>query len=152
LPRVLGVKDATGDLARPVHTRLAIGANFSLLSGDDTTALAFLAQGGNGLVSVTSNIAPGLCTAMQTAWQSGAVAEAQRINQVLAPLSRALFLEPNPSPVKYAASLLDLCTDEVRLPLCEIMEPTRRKVREAMECAELIDIVKRLPSTLATGG
>ncbi|HKD67384.1 MAG TPA: 4-hydroxy-tetrahydrodipicolinate synthase [Candidatus Binataceae bacterium] len=138
LPRVIGVKDATGDLARPMHTRAAIGASFSLLSGDDATALAFLAQGGDGLVSVCSNIAPKLCRAMQTAWQSGAIDEAQRINQLLAPLSRALFLETNPSPVKYAASLLGLCSGDVRLPLCEITEFTKSKVREAMVRAALL--------------
>jgi len=138
LPRIIGVKDATSDLFRPLVTRLAIGPNFSLLSGDDATALAFLAQGGNGVVSVTANIAPKLCVAMQTAWRSGAVNEAQFINETLAPLNRALFLETNPSPVKYAASLLGLSTSQVRLPLCEIKDITRAKVRDAMAQVGLI--------------
>ena len=138
LPRIIGVKDATGDLARPLHTRLAVGPNFSLLSGDDATALAFLAQGGHGVVSVTSNIAPKICAAMQAAWLSGAVREAQRINETLAPLNRALFLETNPSPIKYAASLLGLSTAEVRLPLCEIKDATKTRVRDAMAQAGLI--------------
>jgi 4-hydroxy-tetrahydrodipicolinate synthase len=138
LPRIIGVKDATGDLARPLHTRLAIGPNFSLLSGEDATALAFLAQGGDGVISVAANIAPGICAAMQTAWRSGAMREAQRINEMLAPLVRALFLETSPSPVKYAASLLGLSTTEVRLPLCEIKDTTRVRVRDAMIQAGLI--------------
>ena len=138
LPRIVGVKDATGDLARPLHTRLAIGPNFSLLSGEDSTALAFLAQGGHGVVSVTSNIAPKICAAMQAAWRSDAVREAQRINDILAPLNRALFLETSPAPVKYAASLLGLSTAEVRLPLCAIKDATRTRVRDAMVQAGLI--------------
>ena len=140
LPRIIGVKDATADLSRPLYARLAIGQDFSLLSGDDATALAFLAQGGDGVVSVTSNIAPKICAAMQVAWRSGAVSEAQRINEVLAPLNRALFLETSPSPVKYAASLLGLSAAEVRLPLCEIKETTRSSVRDAMARIGLIQL------------
>jgi 4-hydroxy-tetrahydrodipicolinate synthase len=138
LRRIIGVKDATGDLTRPLLTRLAIGPKFSLFSGDDGTALAFLAQGGHGVVSVTANIAPKLCVAMQTAWQSRAVVEAQLINETLAPLNRALFLETSPSPVKYATSLLGLSTPQVRLPLCGIKDATGAKVRTAMAQAGLI--------------
>ncbi len=148
LPRIIGVKDATGDLARPLHTRLAIGPHFSLLSGDDATALAFLAQGGHGVVSVTSNIAPKICAAMQAAWRSGAVREAQRINDILAPLNRALFLETSPAPVKYAASLLGLSTAEVRLPLCEIKNASRSRVRDAMAQAGLIHSESPAPVTV----
>ena len=97
-----------------------------------------LAQGGHGVVSVTANIAPKLCVAMQTAWRSDAVTEAQFINETLAPLNRALFLETNPSPVKYAASLLGLSTAQVRLPLSEIKDITRAKVRDAMAQVGLI--------------
>ena len=140
LPRIIGVKDATADLSRPLFTRLAIGQDFSLLSGDDATALAFLTQGGHGVVSVTSNVAPKICAAMQAAWRSGAVREAQRINEILAPLNRALFLETSPSPVKYAASLLGLSTAEVRLPLCEIKETIRSSVRDAMAQVGLVQI------------
>jgi 4-hydroxy-tetrahydrodipicolinate synthase len=138
LPRIIGVKDATGDLSRPLLTRLAIGSNFSLLSGDDATAFAFLAQGGHGVVSVTANVAPKLCVAMQTAWQSRAVSEAQLINEILTPLNRALFLETNPSPVKYAASLLGLSTPQVRLPLCEITDATKAEVLDAMARAGIM--------------
>jgi 4-hydroxy-tetrahydrodipicolinate synthase len=138
LPRIAGVKDATGDLARPVRTRLAIGPNFSMLSGEDATALPFLAQGGDGVVSVTANVTPAMCATMQNAWRSGAVAEAQRINQVLAPLNEALFAETNPAPIKYAACLLGLSSGEVRLPLCLINRVTRTKVRNAMAQAGLI--------------
>jgi 4-hydroxy-tetrahydrodipicolinate synthase len=140
LPRIIGVKDATADLSRPLFTWLAIGQDFSLLSGDDATALAFLTQGGRGVVSVTSNVTPKICAAMQAAWRSGAVREAQRINEILAPLNRALFLETSPSPVKYAASLLGLSTAEVRLPLCEIKETTRSSVRDAMAQVGLVQI------------
>jgi 4-hydroxy-tetrahydrodipicolinate synthase len=138
LPRIIGVKDATGDLSRPLLTRLAIGSNFSFLSGDDATAFAFLAQGGHGVVSVTANVAPKLCVAMQTAWQSRAVSEAQLINEILTPLNRALFLETNPSPVKYAASLLGLSTPQVRLPLCEITDATKAEVLDAMARAGIM--------------
>jgi 4-hydroxy-tetrahydrodipicolinate synthase len=140
LPRIIGVKDATGDLARPVRTKLAVGANFSLLAGDDSTALAFLAQGGHGLISVTSNVAPRLCAEMQEAWQRGDVLKAQQINGTLTPLHSALFMETSPSPVKYAASLLRLCTPDVRLPLCEVKEMTKAKVREVMAQVGLLTV------------
>jgi 4-hydroxy-tetrahydrodipicolinate synthase len=149
LPRIIGIKDATGDLTRPLHTRRAAGADFSMLSGDDATALAFLAQGGDGVVSVASNIAPRLCIMMQSAWQAGAVVEAQRINQLLAPLNRALFLETSPAPVKYAASLLGLSSEELRLPLCPIKSATKNKVREAMIEAGLIDSETRCGITIS---
>ena len=140
LPRIIGVKDATGDLSRPLYTGLAVGPDFSLVSGDDATALAFLAQGGHGVISVTANVAPKICHAMQAAWRSGEVRQAQRINEILAPLNRALFLETSPSPVKYAASLLGLSTAEVRLPLCEIKDTTKSRVRDAMARAGLVQI------------
>jgi len=132
LPRIVGVKDATNDLTRPLRTKLAIGPNFSMLSGEDGTAVAFLAQGGHGCISVTSNVAPKLCAAMHKAWQDGDLATVQSINERLMPLHLALFAETSPAPVKYAASLLGLCTAELRLPLCEIQEATKAKVREAM--------------------
>jgi len=138
LPRIVGVKDATGDLSRPLHTKATLGPEFSLLSGEDATALAFLAQGGHGVISVVSNIAPRSCTLMQSAWRAGRFTEAQHINETLAPLYRALFLETNPSPVKYAASLLGLSTPEVRLPLCGISTASMAKVHDAMGRAELI--------------
>ena len=132
LPRIIGVKDATSDLTRPVRTRLAIGAPFSLLGGDDATALAFLAQGGHGVISVTSNVAPRICVEMQDVWRRGDISKAQQLNEMLTPLHQALFMETNPAPVKYAASLLGLSTPDVRLPLCEIKDVTKTKVREVM--------------------
>ena len=139
LPRIVGVKDATNDLTRPLRTKLAIGPNFSMLSGEDGTAVAFLAQGGHGCISVTSNVAPKLCAAMHKAWQDGDLATVQSINERLMPLHLALFAETSPAPVKYAASLLGLCTAELRLPLCEIQEATKAKVGEAMARLGLIE-------------
>jgi 4-hydroxy-tetrahydrodipicolinate synthase len=132
LPRIIGVKDATGDLTRPVRTKLAIGTAFSLLGGDDGTALAFLAQGGHGVISVTSNIAPRMCVEMQDAWRCGDVSKAQQLNEMLTPLYQALFMETSPAPVKYAASQLGLSTPDVRLPLSEIKDVTKARVREVM--------------------
>lgn len=139
LPRIIGVKDATNDLTRPVRTKLAIGPEFSMLSGEDGTAVAFLAQGGHGCISVTSNVAPKLCAEMHKAWQKGDLATVQSINERLMPLHLALFAETSPAPVKYAASLLGLCTAELRLPLCEIQEATKAKVRDAMARLGLIE-------------
>jgi len=138
LPRIVGVKDATNDLTRPLRTKLAIGDKFSLLSGEDGTALGFLAQSGHGCISVTANVAPALCAAMHVAWQKGEIARAQALNESLMPLHLALFAETSPSPVKYAASLLGLCGAEVRLPLCDIQEATKAKVREAMAALGLL--------------
>jgi 4-hydroxy-tetrahydrodipicolinate synthase len=139
LPRVAGLKDASGNLPRFLEIRSASGPEVALLAGDDALYLPFLVQGGDGIISVTSNVAPRLCVAIHAAWQSGEVKKAQRINQILAPLNRALFLETSPAPVKYAASLLDLSTAEVRLPLCAIEENTKAKVCEAMARAELLE-------------
>ncbi|HYB56903.1 MAG TPA: 4-hydroxy-tetrahydrodipicolinate synthase [Alphaproteobacteria bacterium] len=132
LPRVVGVKDATNDLTRPLRTKLAIGGKFSLLSGEDGTALAFLAASGHGCISVTSNVAPRLCAGMHEAWQKGNIKRAQELNESLMPLHLALFTETSPAPVKYAASLLGLCSADVRLPLCEIQDTTKAKVRDAL--------------------
>ncbi len=139
LPRIVGVKDATNDLTRPLRTKLAIGPEFSMLSGEDGTAVAFLAQGGHGCISVTSNVAPKLCAEMHKAWQQGDLANVQSVNERLMPLNLALFAETSPAPVKYAASLLGLCTAELRLPLCEIQDATKAKVRDAMARLGLIE-------------
>jgi len=117
LPNIIGVKDATNDLARPLKMRVEIGDGFCLLSGEDATAVAYLAQGGDGCISVTANVAPGLCSEMHEAWQRGDVATVRRINERLIPLHDALFAETSPTPVKYAASLLSRCTPEVRQQL-----------------------------------
>lgn len=132
LPNIVGVKDATADLVRPLRTRTQIGPDFVQLSGEDATATAFLAQGGVGCISVTANVAPRLCADMQNAWAAGDLAEMARIRDLLMPLHDALFAETSPAPVKYAASLLGKATDEVRLPLVPCTDATRVLVRQAM--------------------
>jgi 4-hydroxy-tetrahydrodipicolinate synthase len=139
LPNIVGVKDATNDLARPLKMRVEIDGEFSLLSGEDATAVAYLAQGGDGCISVTANVAPRLCSEMHEAWQKGDVAAVRKINERLIPLHDALFAETSPAPVKYAASLLGRCRPEVRLPLWETTPATQEKVRGAMRGAGLIN-------------
>ena len=139
LPNVIGVKDATNDLARPLRTREAIGKEFCMLSGEDHTALAFLAQGGDGCISVTANVAPRACADMHSAWQKGEVDRAMKINQRLLPLHDSLFAETSPAPVKFAASLLGKCTADVRLPLVVPMPETQEKVRQAMRHAGVLN-------------
>ncbi|MBP2298548.1 4-hydroxy-tetrahydrodipicolinate synthase [Azospirillum picis] len=138
LPNIVGVKDATADLARPSRLLQEVGPDFIQLSGEDATALAFNAQGGVGCISVTANIAPGLCSAMQNAWAAGNLNEAYRLRDVLTPLHDSMFIETSPAPVKYAASLLGLATDEVRLPLVTASETARAAVRGAMTKAGLL--------------
>jgi 4-hydroxy-tetrahydrodipicolinate synthase len=139
LPRIAGVKDAAGDLARPLRTRLAIGPEFSQLSGDDITTAAFLAQGGDGCISVTSNIAPRLCAELHRAWDARDIATVQRLNETLAPLHDAMFCESNPAPVKYAASLLGKCLPAIRGPLVEASPAARDRIAAAMRRVGLID-------------
>jgi 4-hydroxy-tetrahydrodipicolinate synthase len=139
LPNIIGVKDSTNDLTRPVKTRLAIEREFSMLSGEDGTAVAFLAQGGHGCISVTANVAPAQLSQMHEAWQKGNVATVQQINERLMPLHDALFVETSPGPVKYAASLLGRCTAEVRQPLWQTTPETQEKVRTAMRGAGLLN-------------
>ena len=132
LPNIVGVKDATADLARPLDLRHKIGKNFCQLSGEDVTASAFLAQGGHGCISVTSNVAPALCAQMHEAWQKGDLGEMARCRDLLAPLHKAIFVESSPAPIKYAASQLGLCRDHVRLPLLPATKECRSIVDEAM--------------------
>ncbi len=139
LPNIVGVKDATQDLTRPILTRLAIGPDFLQLSGEDGTAIPFLAAGGQGCISVTANVAPKMCSEMQGAWRHGDIATALELQDRLMPLHGALFSETSPGPVKYAASLLDMCSPETRLPLCEITESSKHKVRDAMVKAGLLN-------------
>ncbi|HET9019368.1 MAG TPA: 4-hydroxy-tetrahydrodipicolinate synthase [Acetobacteraceae bacterium] len=129
---IVGVKDATANLARPLHTARACGDKFCQLSGEDHTAVAFLAAGGAGCISVTGNVAPRLCSAMHRAWQDGRVAEAMSIQNRLVPLHDAMFAETSPGPVKYAASLLGHTSEHCRLPLAPCGEATRARVRAAM--------------------
>ncbi len=129
---VIGVKDATANLTRPLHTRRACGDSFCQLSGEDHTALAFNAVGGVGCISVTANVAPRLCSEMQTAWAEGRVDQAMAIQNRLVPLHDALFSETSPAPVKFAASLLGISSAHCRLPLAPIMTATRARVQAAM--------------------
>ena len=135
---IIGVKDATANLARPSRERLACAAGFRLISGEDGTALGYMAHGGHGCISVTANVAPKLCAQFQEACMQGAYAAALAIQDRLMTLHDAMFCEASPAPVKFAASLLGLSSDEVRLPLVSATEPARVRVREAMITAGLI--------------
>ena len=138
LPRIVGVKDATGDLGRPLFLRNRLGDSFCQLSGNDDTAAAFLAQGGHGCISVTSNVAPALCAKMHAAWRAGNLSGMAAARDALAPLHKALFCETSPAPVKYAASRLGLSGDEVRLPLVPASAAARAAVESALVFAGLI--------------
>ncbi len=138
LPNIVGVKDATQDLARPIRTRSMIGEDFCQLSGEDGTALPFLAAGGHGCISVTANVAPALCANMQRAWREGDLNKALALQDRLMPLHEALFCETSPAPVKYAVSLLKKCSAQARLPLVDITEESKATVREAMATADVM--------------
>jgi 4-hydroxy-tetrahydrodipicolinate synthase len=138
LPRIVGVKDSTADLARPLRQRVATGPDFIQLSGEDATALPFLVQGGVGCISVTSNIAPGLVSDMHKAWRAGDLKTAQAINERLLPVHDAMFAETSPGPVKYAASLMGLCSAEARLPMVPVSEATQARVRRVLTEAGLL--------------
>lgn len=138
LPRIVGVKDATGDLGRPLNLKNRLGNDFCQLSGNDDTATGFLAQGGHGCISVTSNIAPALCAKMQDAWVAGDLKSMAEARDLLAPVHKALFGETSPAPVKYGASLLGFSSDEVRLPLVPASKSARAQVEAAMEFAGLL--------------
>ncbi len=137
LPGIIGVKDATNDLSRVVETRQACGEDFCMLSGEDPTVAAFLAQGGHGIISVVANVAPALSAQLHQAWWKKDMKEVARIRDLLAPLSRDIFCESSPAPIKYAASTLGLCRDEVRLPLLTASAAARAKVDAAMAHAGL---------------
>jgi len=138
LPRIIGVKDATGDVSRVSDQRIACGAGFLQLSGNDDSALGFNAHGGNGCISVVANIAPRLCSEFQEAMLAGDFARALAYQDRLMPLHRACFAEPNPSPTKYALSLLGKCSDEVRSPMVTLEDVTKERVRAAMRHAGLL--------------
>jgi len=141
LKNIVGVKDATGDLSRVDQQKKKMGNEFIQLTGEDGNALEFNKRGGVGCISVTANIAPKLCSDMQKFSKSNSnneIQEAERIDQKLQPLHKSLFVESNPSPVKYAAKLLNLCDDEVRLPLVRITKNTQEEVKKALISAKLI--------------
>ena len=135
---IVGVKDATADLTRPTRLQNIIGDNFIQFSGEDGTALAYLAAGGHGCISVTANIAPNLLSRMHNAWKQGDINTAQEINKKLMPLHDALFCETSPGPLKYAASLLGICSSDARLPIVEIEEDSKLKVKDALKKTGLI--------------
>jgi 4-hydroxy-tetrahydrodipicolinate synthase len=139
LENIVGVKDATANVARASLQRQSMGPDFIQLSGEDATALGFMAHGGHGCISVTSNVAPRLCAEMQEACLSGDYAAALGVQDRLMPLHTALFVETNPSPAKYALSALGRMSDEVRLPLVPVSDKTKQVVRSAMTHAGLIN-------------
>ena len=132
---IIGVKDATANLMRPSRERLACGPDWLLISGEDGTALGYNAHGGKGCISVTANIAPRLCAEFQAACTAGDYGKARAYQDRLMPLHDALFCETSPAPVKYAASLLGLCSETVRLPMAEASEAARAQVKAAMQKA-----------------
>ncbi|UDL95412.1 MULTISPECIES: 4-hydroxy-tetrahydrodipicolinate synthase [Lichenihabitans] len=138
LPNIVGVKDATGNVARVSLQRQALGPDFVQLSGEDMTALACMAAGSSGVISVTSNVAPKLCADMMSACLRGDFATALAIQDRLVPLHTALFIEPNPAGPKYALSLLGLGTEDVRLPMVTVSEAARGQIRAAMRHAGIL--------------
>jgi 4-hydroxy-tetrahydrodipicolinate synthase len=127
-PKFIGLKDATGDLARPVRLRARLGPEFRLLSGDDATAAGFIGQGGNGCISVTSNVAPGLCRALYLASKRDHSSRSRQLATAVAELTAALFRESNPVPVKYALSAMRMMSPSVRLPLVELGSDTKAEI------------------------
>ena len=135
IANVVGVKDATANLARPTRERAACGHNFCLLSGEDGTALGYMAHGGHGCISVTANVAPRTCAEFQAACLAGDFARARELHDRLMPLHDAMFCEASPAPVKFAVSLLGFCENEVRLPIVAASETAHARIRAAMEVA-----------------
>jgi len=138
LKNIVGVKDATADLARPTQMRVAAGPEFCQMSGEDGTALAFFAQGGHGCISVTANVAPRQCIEVYKAWAAGDEKKALDLHTRLMPLHDAMFVETNPMPVKYAASLIGKCTGEMRLPMVTPLAASRERIEKAMRDLGLI--------------
>ena len=141
LKNIIGVKDATGNLDRVNQQKEKMGNDFIQLTGEDGNVLEFNKRGGVGCISVTANIAPKLCSDFQKfsfSKNNNELKEAERINELLQPVHKSLFIESNPSPVKYAAKLLNLCSDDVRLPLVKVTNSTKELIKEALQSAKLI--------------
>jgi len=141
LKNIIGVKDATGDLNRVDQTFKKMGKDFIQLTGNDDNAFEFNKRGGVGAISVTANIAPKLCSEFQklsVMEDEKSNSEAEKLNEILQPLHHSMFVESNPSPVKYAAKLLNLCEDDVRLPLVKVTDPTKEIIKKALQSAKLI--------------
>ncbi len=143
LKRVVGIKDASVDLSRPLQLRVALGDKFIQLSGEDATVAAYLAQGGHGCISVTANVAPKLCAELHTYWQQKDYKNFERVRDMLLPLHKNLFIETSPAPTKYCLSRLGKCSEELRLPMVPVTVPTRQKLDTAMEFAGLFKIAKK---------
>jgi 4-hydroxy-tetrahydrodipicolinate synthase len=139
LRNIAGVKDATANLARVSLQRAALGPDFNQLSGEDVTALGFMAHGGHGCISVTSNVAPRLCAEFQSACLRGDYGAALKLQDKLLPLHQNLFIETSPAPVKYALALIHKCADKVRLPMVPLSDQSKTVVRDAMVHAGLIN-------------
>ncbi len=141
LKNIIGVKDATGDLNRVDQTLKKMGKDFIQLTGNDDNAFEFNKRGGVGAISVTANIAPKLCSEFQklsVMEDEKSNSEAEKLNKILQPIHHSMFVESNPSPVKYAAKLLNLCDDDVRLPLVKVTDPTKEIIKKALKSAKLI--------------
>jgi 4-hydroxy-tetrahydrodipicolinate synthase len=146
LPNIVGTKDATANMERVILLRELVGDDFCQLSGDDATIAAFMAQGGHGCISVVANIAPDLSANLHNAWHKGDFKTVWKMRDLLAPLSRDLFCETSPAPIKYAASLLGLCDNELRLPMVQASPQAREKVENAMKHAGLQPVQKDAPA------
>lgn len=138
LPRIVGVKDATGDLMRPLAERQLINKEFAWLSGEDGTAVAYNIGGGSGCISVSANIAPRLCAQVQELTLEGKWQAARELQDKLIPLHQAMFIEPNPAGPKYALSLLGMAKEDCRIPVVPLQDSTKARIREAMENLQLI--------------
>lgn len=138
LPNIIGVKDATSDLNRPILTTAACGKEFCQLSGEDGTAIPFNAGGGHGCISVTGNIAPKLCSEMQKAWFDGNLKRAMELQEILMPVHSAMFCETSPGPVKYAAELLGKASSYARLPICEIDDKNKKIIEMSLKAAKIL--------------
>ncbi len=136
---IVGVKDATNDLGRPQRLMQLVGDKFCQLSGEDGTSIAHLAQGGKGCISVTANVAPRLCAQLQDSWHLGTYDDAFRVRDILSPLHEAMFVETNPAPAKFAASLLGKCAPDVRLPLAPLKIKSKARIEEAMLAVGLLN-------------
>ena len=142
LKNIIGIKDSSNDLTRPLLTTKSIGKNFCQVSGEDATVVPFLSQGGHGCISVTANIAPKICSDLHNAWQKGNFKRVQYLNTFLFPLHNALFLETSPGPIKYAASLLKICSSELRLPLVSVRSSTKKEIKSVLNKLKIKPIKK----------
>lgn len=143
MKRIVGIKDASVDLSRPLQIRTALGDGFIQLSGEDATVAAYLAQGGHGCISVTSNVAPKLCADLHNFWQKKDFKNFEKARDALLPLHKNLFVETSPSPAKYCLSRLGFCEETLRLPMVPVTVVTRQKLDDAMEYAGIFKTAKK---------